>query len=167
MSREVKISRYFLEPPYKIVEHIASYGDQQDRTRPVNADVTNWHLEKDIEFKPLIDKIHENYPKHTIKELWGNTYRQGDYAKTHNHFEYVYAFVWFVDTHTSSSPLVFPNTECPWMPPLHVETPMRGNIVVFDANEMHYVPPVSDGHIRVTVSGNMILNNEGVFQQQQ
>ena len=68
---------------------------------------------------------------------------------------------------TSTSPLVFPNTECPWMPPLRVVTPMRGNIIVFDANEMHYVPPVSDGHTRVTVSGNMILNNEGVFQQQQ
>ena len=101
MSREVKISRYFLEPPYKIVEHIASYGDEQGRIRPVNADVTNWHLEKDIKFKPLIDKIHENYPKHTIKELWGNTYRQGDYAKTHNHFEYALAFVWFVATNTS------------------------------------------------------------------
>ena len=24
-------------------------------------------------------------------------------------------------------------------------------------------PPVTDGHTRVTVSGNMILNNEGVF----
>ena len=75
--------------------------------------------------------------------------------------------MWFVDTHTSSSPLVFPNTECPWMPPLRVVTPQMGNIVVFDANEYHYVPPVTDGHIRVTVSGNMILNNEGVFQQQQ
>ena len=69
MSREVKISRYFLEPPYKIVEHIASYGDQQGRIRPVNADVTNWHLEKDIKFKPLIDKIHENYPQYTIKAI--------------------------------------------------------------------------------------------------
>ena len=114
----------------------------------------------------LIDKIHENYPQYTIKELWGNTYRQGDYAKTHNHTEYVYAFVWFVATNTSTSPLVFPNTECPWMPPLRIVTPLQGNIIVFDANEYHYVPPITDGHTRVTVSGNMILNKE-VQQQQQ
>jgi|TARA_B100001093_G_C26678141_1_gene949217 hypothetical protein len=160
MSREVKIETYFLEPPYKIVEHIASYGDEQDRIRPVNADMTNWHLETDIKFKPIIDKINENYPQYTIKELWGNTYRQGDYAKTHNHFEYVYAFVWFVDTHTSSSPIVFPNIECPWEPPLAIIRPERGKIVVFDAEEHHYVPPITDGHKRVTVAGNMILNKK-------
>ena len=62
MSREVKIETYSLVPPYKIVEHIASYGDEQDRLRPVDADVTNWHLETDPKFKPLIDIIHENYP---------------------------------------------------------------------------------------------------------
>ena len=160
MSREVKISRYFFDPPYKIVEHLATYGDEQGRQRPVNADVTNWHLETDPKFKPLIDKIHENYPQHKIDELWGCTYRQGDYAKTHNHHGYALAFVWFVATNPYTSPLIFPNTECPWLPPLRVVTPMKGNIIVFDADEFHYVPPVSDGHIRVTVSGNMILNKK-------
>ena len=167
MSREVKIDTYSLVPPYKIVEHIATYGDEQDRLQPVNADVTNWHLESDTKFTPLIDIIHENYPQHKIDELWGCTYRQGDYAKTHNHFEYALAFVWFVATNTSTSPLVFPNTECPWMPPLRVVTPLQGNIIVFDANEYHYVPPVTDGHTRVTVSGNMILNKTVQEQQQQ
>ena len=46
MSREVKIESHFLEPPYKIVEHIASYGDEQGRIRPVNADVTQLALRK-------------------------------------------------------------------------------------------------------------------------
>ena len=41
------------------------------------------------------------------------------------------------------------------------------NIIVFDANEYHYVPPVTDGHTRVTVSGNMILNKTVQEQQQQ
>ena len=68
---------------------------------------------------------------------------------------------------TSTSPLVFPNTECPWMPPLRIVTPLQGNIIVFDANEYHYVPPVTDGHTRVTVSGNMILNKTVQEQQQQ
>ena len=168
MSREVKIDTYSLVPPYKIVEHIATYGDEQDRLQPVNADVTNWHLESDTKFQPLIDIIHENYPQHKIDELWGCTYRQGDYAKTHNHTGYAYAFVWFVAANTSTSPLIFPNTECPWLPPLTVVKPKRGKIVVFDAEEYHYMPPVSDGHTRVTVSGNMILNktvheNHGIW----
>ena len=155
MSREVKISRYFLEPPYKIVEHIASYGDEQGRIRPVNADVTNWHLEKDIKFKPLIDKIHENYPQYTIKELWGNTYRQGDYAKTHNHFEYAYAFVWFVDTCSHCSPLIFPDIKHPWLEHEAVIEPRNGMLYVFTGKDIHYVEPHTCDHERIIMSGNV------------
>ena len=167
MSREVKIDTYSLVPPYKIVEHIATYGDEQDRLQPVNADVTNWHLESDTKFTPLIDIIHENYPQHKIDELWGCTYRQGEFAQTHNHSGFDFSFVWFVDTCSHCSPLVFPDPEHPWMPPLAVHKPLKGNLVVFDAHDIHYVPPQSCNHNRVIVSGNMTINTEGEYDNRQ
>ena len=160
MQRKIKIEEHYLCPPYNIEEEIKAYGDQLEGTTNVKAQHTHWNVHKDNKFNLLVDFIHENYPQHKIDELWGCTYRQGDYAKTHNHTGYAYAFVWFVAANTSTSPLVFPNTECPWLPPLTLVQPQRGKIVVFDAEEYHYVPPVSDGHTRVTVNGNIILNKK-------
>ena len=160
MPHKINIEEHFLEPPYNIVETIAEYGDQQDRNTNVQADVTHWHLQNDGKFNCIIDKINEIYPTHTIEELWGCTYRQGDYTTTHHHYGYDRAFVWFVDTHSSSPPLIFPDTDHPWLPPLRVIQPEKGKIYVFEGRDWHYVPPVTDGHKRVTMSGNMKIKED-------
>ena len=160
MPHKINIEEHFLEPPYNIVETIAEYGDQQDRNTNVQADVTHWHLQNDGKFNCIIDKINEIYPTHTIEELWGCTYRQGDFAETHCHRGFDKSFVWFVDTCTHCSPLIFPDPEHPWMPPLASIRPSRGNLIVFNSNDIHYVPPHTCKHHRMVLSGNMSLNKE-------
>ena len=166
MQRTIKLETHYLAPPYKIVDEIKAYGDQQDRSTNVKADHTHWHVHKDNKFNILTDYIHENYPKHTIDELWGCAYKQGDFTQAHNHYGFDRAFVWFVDTCSHCSPLVFPDPEHPWMPPLTVHKALRGNLIVFDAHDIHYVPPQSCNCERVVVSGNMSINNEGDYSNE-
>ena len=41
---------------------------------------------RDNKFETLTNFIHEKYPQHTIEELWGCSYQQGDFTETHNHY---------------------------------------------------------------------------------
>ena len=94
---DVKIDSHFIEVNDKIVETILSYGDELKRSSPVKADHTRWKLQNDDRtFDYFQQQIHEIYPKHRISELWGCTYREGDYAEAHNHFGFDLAFAWFV-----------------------------------------------------------------------
>ena len=60
MQRTIKLETHYLAPPYKIVDEIKAYGDQQDRSTNVKADHTHWHVHKDNKFNILTDYIHEN-----------------------------------------------------------------------------------------------------------
>ena len=160
MQRSIKLDTHFLRPSYKIGSIIKEYGDQQNRATNVKADHTHWHVHKDNKFDEIVNYLHEIYPKHTIEELWGCTYRQGDFTQAHTHYGFDLAFVWFVDTSLTCSPLIFPDPEHPWMPPIHVITPEKGKIVVFGGMQLHYVPPQGANYERVVMSGNMQLNKE-------
>ena len=155
MQRTIKLETHYLEPLYKIREDILSYGDQMSRSTNVKADHTHWHVHRDNKFETLTNFIHEKYPQHTIEELWGCSYQQGDFTQAHNHYGFDRAFVWFVDTSATCSPLIFPDPEHTWMPPVHVITPQKGMMVVFSGMELHYVPPQINGYNRIVMSGNL------------
>ncbi len=160
MRRDLNIDTWYLAPDANIVGEVQSFGDQQNRSTNVMADVTNWNTHQHTDaFKYLIQQLNALYPKHSIEELWGCTYQQGDFAKAHNHSGFDLAFIWFVDTCSHCSPLVFPNWERPWMPPLAVIKPLQGNLHIFSGKEVHYVPPHTCPHHRMVVSGNMGLIN--------
>ena len=156
MQRIINIERFYIAPCAKIVDNILSIGDEQNGTTAVKADVTDWNIEE----YTIESQLNVLYPKHTIEELWGCTYRQGDFAETHCHRGFDKSFVWFVDTCTHCSPLIFPDPEHPWMPPLASIRPSRGNLIVFNSNDIHYVPPHTCQHHRMVLSGNMSLNKE-------
>ena len=155
MYRTVKVDSHFIPVNDKIVETILSYGDELNRSSPVRADHTRWKLhEDDNAFEYFIQKFNEIYPKYYIEELWGCTYREGDYAETHNHFGFDLAFAWFVDTSPCCSPLIFPNHIEPWNPHHEVITPRNGMLYVFGHEDLHYVAPHTCKHHRIVVSGN-------------
>ena len=156
MQRIINIERFYIAPCAKIVDNILSIGDEQNGTTAVKADVTDWNIEE----YTLESQLNVLYPKHTIEEIWGCTYRQGDFAETHCHRGFDKSFVWFVDTCTHCSPLIFPDPEHPWMPPLASIRPSRGNLIVFNSNDIHYVPPHTCKHHRMVLSGNMSLNKK-------
>ena len=160
---DVKIDSHFIPVNDKIVETILSYGDETSQfydSSPIKAAHTRWKLQDDGDkFKYFTDKFNEIYPKYTIEELWGCTYRQGNYAETHNHIGFDLSFAWFVDTCSFCSPLVFPDTEHLWLPPLASIKPLTGNLHVFRGRDVHYVPPHTCKHDRMVISGNMALIN--------
>mgnify|MGYP003322829229 FL=1 len=133
-----------------------SYGDELKRTSPVRADHTRWQLQDENRiFDKFIDTFHEIYPKYKINELWGCTYRQGDYAEAHNHFGFDLAFVWFVDTCSHCSPLIFPDIKHPWLDHEAVIEPRNGMLYVFTGKDIHYVEPHTCDHERIIMSGNV------------
>ena len=156
----IKIESHYIPVYDNIREEILSYGDELNRTSPVRADHTRWQLQDENRiFDKFIDTFHEIYPKYKINELWGCTYQQGDFTQSHNQSGFDLAFAWFVDSCSHCSPLVFPNFERPWLPPLAVIKPLQGNLVVFSGKEIHYVSPHTCPHHRMVVSGNLGLIN--------
>ena len=85
----------------------------------------------------------------------------------HTHYSFDRAFVWFVDTSDTCSPLIFPDPEHPWLPPIHVIKPKKGMLVVFGGMELHYVPPQINGYTRIVMSGNManLPNNKPIVDE--
>ena len=168
MRRNLNIDTYYLAPDVNIIKEILKLGDEQKRSTNVQADCTSFHTHRySNTFKYLTNYLNVLYPQHIIEELWGCTYRQGDFAKTHNHSGFDLAFVWFVDTCSFCSPLVFPDTEHLWLPPLSSIKPLTGNLHVFRGRDIHYVPPHICPHDRMIISGNMALINTMAEQQQQ
>ena len=152
---DVKIESHFIPVDVKIRERILSYGDELNRSSPVRADHTRWQLQQDNRsFDYFIERFHEIYPSYKINELWGCTYRQGDYAEAHNHYGFDRAFAWFVDTHPCCTPLVFPDIKHFWLPPHEVITPRNGMLYVFSGKDIHYVAPHTCKHPRIVMSGN-------------
>ena len=152
----IKIESHFVHVYDNIREEILSYGDELNRTSPVRADHTRWQLQDENRaFDKFIDTFHEIYPKYKINELWGCTYRQGDYAEAHNHFGFDLAFVWFVDTCSHCSPLIFPDIKHPWLEHEAVIEPRDGMLYVFTGKDIHYVLPHTCDHERIIISGNV------------
>ena len=168
MRRNLNIDTYYLTPDVNIIKEILNLGDEQKRSTNVQADCTSFHTHRySNTFKYLTNYLNVLYPQHIIEELWGCTYRQGDFAKTHNHSGFDLAFVRFVDTCSFCSPLVFPDTEHLWLPPLASIKPLTGNLHVFRGRDIHNVPPHTCPHDRMVISGNMALINTMAEQQQQ
>ena len=152
----IKIESHFIPVYDNIREEILSYGDELKRSSPVRADHTRWQLQDENRtFDKFIDTFHEIYPKYKITELWGCTYRQGDYAEAHNHFGFDLAFVWFVDTCSHCSPLIFPDIKHPWLEHEAVIEPRNGMLYVFTGKDIHYVEPHTCDHERIIMSGNV------------
>ena len=152
----IKIESHYIPVYDNIREEILSYGDELKRSSPVRADHTRWQLQDENRaFDKFIDTFHEIYPKYKINELWGCTYRQGDYAEAHNHFGFDLAFVWFVDTCSHCSPLIFPDIKHPWLEHEAVIEPRDGMLYVFTGKDIHYVLPHTCDHERIIISGNV------------
>ena len=151
MQRYIKTETFYLRPCDKIVSMISSIGDEQGYTTSVKATVTDWNLE----IPQLENYLNVLYPKHQVQELWGCTYRQGDYAEAHNHFGFDLAFVWFVDTCSHCSSLIFPDIKHPWLEHEAVIEPRDGMLYVFTGKDIHYVLPHTCDHERIIISGNV------------
>ena len=153
MKQILKIETFYVKPPVNIDEILDSLDWYRRDDRPVQADLTDWNVSQ--YFPDLCNQVNVLYPNHKIQDLWVASYGRGDYAETHDHSDFDWSFVWYLDACVSCNPISFPNLEKPWLPDERVY-PKVGNLHVFDANRKHYVcPHTCHNHNRVVVSGNL------------
>ena len=83
-----------------------------------------------------------------LKDLWGQVYNEGDFQESHDHVPNHWSFVYYVNTPRGSSPLVFESSGKKFRP-------KAGQVIIFPAWLMHYVPPTTKNRIslsRVTLA---------------
>ena len=157
MKQTLRIETFYVKPPVNTNEILDDLDWQRREDAPVKADLTDWNVSK--YFPDLCRQLNVLYPNHKIEDLWVASYGRGDYAESHDHRDFDWSFVWYLDACTSCNPISFPNIKHLWWPP-QVLYPKVGNLHVFDAELMHYICPHTCEHNRVVVSGNLI-HNEG------
>ena len=86
-----------------------------------------------------------------VHNLWGNVYRKGDFAKSHDHKPNVFSFAYFVKAKWYDSPLMFDDSG-------KRIRPKEGRYVIFPSYLLHSVPKHRYNHERITLSGNYQLN---------
>lgn len=136
-----------------------SIGDEQKRKTNVKADMTSWFMhETDKDFGAIADKAielaHANSPLPVHLEMstydcWGAVYKRGDWSKNHNHWPYVWSWVYNVECCDNCSPLVFNDTNA------YSLAPKVGRLTMFPGWIKHSVPAHQCDHDRIIVAGNI------------
>jgi len=136
-----------------------SIGDEQKRKTNVKADMTSWFMhETDKDFEAIADKAielaHANSPLPVHLEMstydcWGAVYKRGDWSKNHNHWPYVWSWVYNVECCDNCSPLVFNDTNA------YSLAPKVGRLTMFPGWIKHSVPAHQCDHDRIIVAGNI------------
>ena len=85
-----------------------------------------------------------------VSNFWGNVYEKGDYAQPHSHKPHVYSFAYFVKSKWYHPPLVFGDSG--WR-----MRPKEGRFIAFPAYLIHHVPKHRYNDTRITLSGNLDL----------
>ena len=107
----------------------------------------------------IVSEIYHNYKTQLVSSkrynvlvanFWGNVYKKGDSAITHDHLHYEYSFAYFVKAKWYDSPLVFDDSA-------KKIRPKEGRYVIFPAYLKHHVPKHRYNHERITLSGNLDL----------
>jgi hypothetical protein len=146
----------------------------------VKANMTDWRMHmKDDDFGKLASTVetiaknmrygstHVDGDTHTVKnkgqsprlmteECWGASYGKGEYTKNHNHWPALWSWCYYLQVPKGSSPLVF--TEAGIM-----FEPKVGDLVVFDGQAQHSVPPCDCEEKRVMIAGNIVAVSSTLF----
>ena len=141
-----------------LIKKIIAYPDVMKHKTNVKANMTDWRMHmKDDDFGKLASTVetiaknmrygstHVDGDTHTVKnkgqsprlmteECWGASYGKGEYTKNHNHWPALWSWCYYLQVPKGSSPLVF--TEAGIM-----FEPKVGDLVVFDGQAQHSVPP--------------------------
>jgi len=152
----------------ELVSILENYRDTQDEKlreyNNVKATMTSWNvttpqierLKKYVaneiyKFSPMLmvgDKREGDLNKLAWKDFWGNIYRKGEYALSHNHLPSNWSFVYFLKTKWYYSSLVF--TDCG-----QKIRPKEGRFVCFPGHLLHHVPKHRYSETRITLSANI------------
>jgi|TARA_R110002074_G_scaffold193663_2_gene359525 hypothetical protein len=141
-----------------LVRKCKSIGDEQKRKTNVKADMTNFFMhETDKDFEAIANKAielaHDNNPlpvnlKMSTYDCWGAVYKKGDMSRRHDHWPYIWSWVYNVECCDNCTPLVFNDTT-------YSIKPKVGRLTMFPGWIKHSVPEHKCDHDRIVVAGNI------------
>ena len=82
-----------------------------------------------------------------IDELWGILYKDGDFARSHCHYPYLWSGVFYIRTDKAGGNIVFPNI------PKEI-TPKQGLVLIFPGSTHHYVNRMIGDGERIVLAFN-------------
>ena len=143
-----------------LAEKIKARGDCQYRKTNVQANMTEWTMFRDPDFKKIIDfaiEVVQNGLEHLVggkyevTDCWGAVYQKGDSCKPHAHHPAIWSFVYYVDATPDDAPLVFPTSG-------NAIFPNPGLIAVFPGWVTHEVPLQKNDAERIVIAGNLTIH---------
>ena len=150
-----------IPPSYKreCIDEILKLGDSQNKNTHVKASMSYWHIwNHSPVFNKLLDNIldfiNKNYPnennqyKFEFRQVWGATYKKGEFADKHMHLPARVSFVYYLKETKNPTPLIFSNNDLKIFPKDDL-------LVVFPSQIFHKVPPKLDNEPRICLAGNL------------
>ena len=151
----------------ELVPQLENYPDCQDKGTNVKATMTDWNWNsKSVQIKKLklylLDTLKKEFSYNLVgedptpisfKSFWGNIYRKGDYAESHNHWPLNdFSFAYFLKSKWYYSPLVFTHSG------VRIR-PKEGRYIIFNSLIKHHVPKHRFNGTRMTLSGNIAITD--------
>jgi hypothetical protein len=164
----------------RLIQKILAYPDVMKHQTNVKANMTDWRMHmKDDDFGKLASTVetiamnmrygstHVDGDTHTVKnkgqsprlmtdECWGASYGKGEFTKNHNHWPALWSWCYYLQVPKGSSPLVFSEAGIMFEPNV-------GDLVIFDGQAEHSVPPCECEEKRVMIAGNIVAISPTLF----
>ena len=164
----------------RLIQKILAYPDVMKHKTNVKANMTDWRMHmKDDDFGKLSSTVetiamnmrygstHVDGDTHTVKnkgqsprlmtdECWGASYGKGELTKNHNHWPALWSWCYYLQVPKGSSPLVFSEAGIMFEPKV-------GDLVIFDGQAEHSVPPCECEEKRVMIAGNIVAISPTLF----
>ena len=164
----------------RLIQKILAYPDVMKHQTNVKANMTDWRMHmKDDDFGKLASTVetiamnmrygstHVDGDTHTVKnkgqsprlmtdECWGASYGKGELTKNHNHWPALWSWCYYLQVPKGSSPLVFSEAGIMFEPKV-------GDLVIFDGQAEHSVPPCECEEKRVMIAGNIVAISPTLF----
>jgi len=164
----------------RLIQKILAYPDVMKHKTNVKANMTDWRMHmKDDDFGKLSSTVetiamnmrygstHVDGDTHTVKnkgqsprlmtdECWGASYGKGEYTNNHNHWPALWSWCYYLQVPKGSSPLVFSEAGIMFEPKV-------GDLVLFDGQAQHSVPPCDCEEKRVMIAGNIVAVSPTLF----
>ena len=164
----------------RLIQKILAYPDVMKHQTNVKANMTDWRMHmKDDDFGKLASTVetiamnmrygstHVDGDTHTVKnkgqsprlmtdECWGASYGKGELTKNHNHWPALWSWCYYLQVPKGSSPLVFSEAGIMFEPNV-------GDLVIFDGQAEHSVPPCECEEKRVMIAGNIVAISPTLF----
>jgi len=145
----------------KCIDEIYRLGDSQNRSTNIKGTMTKGRIwEQSKIFNPLIKQImlsiKDIYPlsdkrfNYGIDDIWGATYKNGDYTVAHTHGNSYLSFVYYLKSN-GKTPIIF--DECNFQ-----MNPTDDLLIIFPSYIIHSVPPHEENEDRICIAGNISLD---------